>query len=257
MKRLYIIGIGPGDQKYMTHEAEEALRESELVVGYEVYINLIKDYHKEKDYYSTGMGDEKRRCLYAIEQAEKGRTTAVISSGDAGVYGMASLVLQTEAERKSISASEEKGNKNFGEGVDITIIPGITAALSGAAKLGAPIGNDFAVISLSTALTPWEVIEKRIRNAVEGDFVIVIYNPKSRHRRKTLDMACDIISDYVGCNRPAGYVKNVGRDKEVTCVCTVSELKDAEIDMFTTVFIGNSTTEIIDGRLITGRKYLN
>jgi precorrin-3B C17-methyltransferase len=240
--KLYVVGIGPGDSRYLTGEAAQALEEAELIVGYNIYVNILCEQksYPGKEFYSTGMGDEVDRCRYAVEQAEKGRTVAVICSGDAGVYGMASLVLSLA----------EKHNT-----VNITIVPGITAALSGAALLGAPIGNDFAVISLSTALTPWERIEKRLEGAAGADLAIVLYNPMSRHRPDTLSRACAIISEHTGDDRVAGYVRNIGRSGEEHSLTTVGELKNAKLDMFTTVFIGSSDTNVINGKMITGRKY--
>lgn len=247
MKRLFVIGLGPGDERYLTGEAVEALDNSEVIVGYKVYINLLPERYRAKELYATGMGDETGRCIAALDMASQGRDTAVVCGGDAGVYGMASLILEL-AEGRIREEHKE---------VDITIIPGITAALSCAARLGAPIGNDFAVVSLSTALTPWEEVENRLICAAKGDFVTVIYNPKSRTRTETLDKACDIMIDCLGGDRISGYVRNMGRDNEVSAICSLRELKDADIDMFTTVFVGNSRTKIIGDKLITGRKYLN
>lgn len=243
--KIYVTGIGPGAEGYLTGDAARALEEADLIVGYSVYINLLPGRFKTVETYATGMGQEAERCRYALDRAKAGRIVAVICSGDPGVYGMAGLIYDI-ALRHGEAADE----------VDITIIPGITAALSGAALLGAPVGSDFAVISLSTALTPWEDIAGRLEHAALGDFVIVIYNPMSRSRPDTLRAACDIISEHTGNDRAAGYARNIGRDGEEYALTTVGELRDAELDMFTTVFIGNSATFIIDGRMITGRKYV-
>lgn len=237
---LYVVGMGPGHEGYMTYDAGAALDRAELIVGYTLYVNTLCERYKQKTIYSTGMGGEVERCRYALQQAASGVTTAVICSGDAGVFGMASLILDL--------------SEGYDE-VDINIIPGITAALSGAARLGAPIGNDFAVISLSTALTPWERIEKRLECAAEGDFAMVLYNPMSHMRPDTLKAACDIIGGHAGYDRAAGYVRNIGRDDESTAVTTVGELADMKLDMFTTVFIGSSDTRVRNGKMITGRKY--
>ncbi len=242
---LYVVGIGPGDRKYLTQDAEAALEKAELIVGYKNYVNILCEQHRDerfqsKEIYSTGMGGEVERCRYAMERASKGIKTAVVCSGDPGVYGMASLIL-------SLSDKYDM--------VDITIVPGITSALSGAALLGAPVGNDFAVISLSTALTPPEKIEKRLFAAAEGDFAMVLYNPMSRHRPDTLKWACDIITEHTGPERIAGYVRNTGRKDESRALTTVGELGNMQLDMFTTVFIGCSDTYIINGKMITGRKY--
>ena len=238
--RLYVTGIGPGDAGYMTSDAEIALEESDLIVGYSVYINLLGEKYSDKEIYSTGMGGEAERCRYALSRAAAGDTVSVVCSGDPGVYGMASLIYELAGD---------------GSRIDITIIPGVTAALSGAALLGAPIGNDFAVISLSTALTSWEVIGRRLRAAAEGDFCIVLYNPMSRHRPDTLRKACDVMMGYAGADRIAGYVRNIGREDREYGTTVLGELRDMRLDMFTTVFIGNSTTRMINGKMITGREY--
>ncbi len=268
--KLFVVGIGPGNKDSLTSDALKALDEAELIVGYEVYIKLVKEIYKsieaesiaaigteeipeangeagERLFYSTGMGGEIDRCRYALAEAYKGKKVALICSGDPGVYGMAGLIYRLESEECNDVAEDSK--------VDITAIPGITAALSGAAVLGSPIGNDFTVISLSTALTPWEEIALRLRKASEGDFAIVLYNPMSRTRPHTLRDACDIIAGQTGETRIAGYVRNIGRDEEEYAMTTVGELRDTELDMFTTVFIGNSNTVNINGKMVTGRKY--
>ena len=246
--RLYVTGIGPGREGYLTGDALKALDKAEIIVGYSVYINILSEKYRLKETYSTGMGGETDRCRFALKQAQAGKTVAVVCSGDPGVYGMASLLLELEA-------AGRYDKDPMGGRVDITIIPGITAALSGAALLGAPIGNDFAVISLSTALTPQEDIANRLEHASLADFSIVIYNPMSRTRPDTLKAACDIISGHTGNDRAAGYVRNAGREGEEYSVTTVGELRDMKLDMFTTVFIGNSETRILNGKMITGRKY--
>ena len=237
--RIFVTGIGPGDEKYMTGQALEALEQADLIVGYTVYINLLPERFRSKDTYATGMGGEKERCSHAVDCALSGRKVAVVCSGDPGVYGMASLILQ-------MAPPDE---------VDITIIPGVTAALSGASLLGSPIGTDHALISLSTALTPWDIISSRLEHAARGDFALVLYNPMSRTRPDTLRMACDIIAGQTGWDRAAGYARNIGREGREAAVCSLKDLRDMELDMFTTVFIGSSATEIKDGKMITGRKY--
>ena len=239
--KLYIVGTGPGSEGYLTADAVNALEAAQLIVGYEVYIKCLPEKYKTKRIYSTGMGGESERCRYALHEAASGSITAVVCSGDPGVYGMASLIYELQDPRLAA--------------VDITIIPGITAALSGAAKLGAPIGNDFAVISLSTALTSWEDIAGRLSAAAGADMVMVLYNPMSRTRPDTLMRACDIISGYTGSDRIAGYVRNIGREAETYGMTTIGELRDMKLDMFTTIFIGNSSTHNTNGKMITGRKY--
>lgn len=240
MKRLYVVGIGPGNEKQMTLEAKEALADSEVIVGYTVYVNQVRDIFPDKEYLVTGMTKETERCRMALETASLGRTTAMVCSGDAGVYGMAGILLE------------------LGEAypqVDIHVVSGVTAALSGAALLGAPLGHDFAVISLSDLLTPWELIEKRLRCAAMADLAICLYNPSSRKRQDYLYRACEILLQYQPGELVCGYVQNIGREGENSRLLTLSELKDARVDMFTTVFIGNSRTKRIGERMVTPRGY--
>ncbi|MGN0435721.1 MAG: precorrin-3B C(17)-methyltransferase [Wujia sp.] len=240
MKQLYVVGIGPGKHELLTIEAAEVLAACDTIVGYNVYVDLVREYYPDKEYLATGMTREVQRCRLALEAAEGGRTTAMICSGDAGVYGMAGIML-------------ELGN-DYPE-VDIEIIPGITAALSGAAVLGAPLGHDFSVISLSDLLTPWEKIVKRIECAAMSDMAIVIYNPSSRKRSDYLAKACDIMLQYISPDTVCGYVRNIGREGEKHEILPLKELKAAEVDMFTTVFVGNSSTKYINGRMVTPRGY--
>lgn len=237
-KRLYVVGIGPGDKMYMTKEASEALDRAEVIAGYTVYTELIKENYPDKEYIVTPMTKERERCVMALEAANGGRITAMICSGDAGVYGMAGLILELAAGYPD---------------VDVEIVAGVTAALSGAAILGAPIGHDFAVISLSDILTPWEKIEKRLKLAAQGDFCIVLYNPSSRRRAGYLKRACDILLKYISGDTVCGYVRNIGRDGEESRVLRLSELAETEVDMFTTVFIGSESTSVVNGKMITKR----
>lgn len=240
MGRIYVVGLGPGKEEYMTYEAAKALEESDVIIGYTVYIDLIKDRYQGKELLTTGMRQEKGRCSLCLSKALEGKTVSLVCSGDSGVYGMASLMLEIAE----------------GEEADIKVISGITAALSGGAVLGAPLSHDFCVISLSDHLTPWELIEKRLRCAAMGDFAMAIYNPSSKLRKDYLKRACDILLEVIEKERVCGFVRNIGRDDESYCLCTLEELKDKQVDMFTTVFIGNSTTKVIDGRLVTPRGYL-
>ena len=238
LNKLYVVGIGPGDRQEMTLRASNALRESDVIAGYGVYVDLIKPLYPEKEYLVTPMRQETERCRLAIESARSGKTTAMISSGDAGVYGMASLVLELA-----------------GDDVEVEIVPGVTAALSGAAVLGAPLGHDFAVISLSDLLTPWEKIEARLALAAQADLCLSIYNPASHRRADYLKRACDILLRHIEPERPCGAVKNIAREGQETAVMTLRELADYPADMFTTVFVGNSQTKIIGGHLVTPRGY--
>lgn len=238
--KIYIIGMGPGDESLMTYQAAEELDKCDVIVGYSVYLDLLGEKYKEKKLLSTPMKQEEKRCHMCFEEAMKGNTVAMICSGDAGVYGMASLMYEV--------------GKQYDD-FELEVIPGITAASSGAAVLGAPINHDFCVISLSDLLTPWELIERRIEAAASADFVIVLYNPSSKKRYDYLQKACDIMLKYMEKDRACGYVKNIGRDGMTSKTYTLEELRNTEVDMFTTVFVGNSTSEIIDGKLITKRGY--
>ena len=245
---IYIIGMGPGDRNMMTDEAFSAMKKSDVIVGYTVYVDLVKEYFEDKEFYTTPMRQEIERCRACFEFANEGKNVAFICSGDAGVYGMAAPMFELLPEYVNT-------NSDFTE-ENIIVIPGVTAAISGAAVLGAPINHDFCVISLSDLLTPWEVIEKRLRAAIMGDFAIVLYNPSSKKRHDYLQRACEIMLDAGADNKRAcGYVENIGREGTNSKVLSLDELKDASVNMFTTVFIGNSKSEIIKGKLVTKRGY--
>lgn len=237
---IYVVGFGTGDKMYLTGQAKDAIENSDVVVGYSLYAELIKKIYPDKVYITTGMKQEIERCQICINEALAGKTVALVCSGDAGVYGMASPLLE-------IMENEE---------VEVVVVAGITAALSGAAGLGAPINHDFCLISLSDLLTPWESIEKRLRAAVEGDFAIVLYNPSSHKRKDYLMRACEIMMDAgASKDRICGYVENIGRVGEKKEILTLEKLKSTEVNMFTTVFIGNSLTYEKNGRMITKRGY--
>ncbi len=240
---LTVVGIGPGAAEKMTYEAVKAMEESDVIAGYHVYVDLVRDSFPDKRFLTTAMRREEERCRLALEEAAAGSNVAFICSGDSGVYGMAGLLFE-------MAQRTERGGE-----IEIRVIPGITAALSGAACLGAPLIHDFAVISLSDLMTPWEKIEKRLRMAAEGDFAIVLYNPSSRRRSDYLRKACDILLETCSPGRICGTVRNIGRDGETTRICTLAELRETEVDMFTTVFIGNSTTKRIGDRMVTPRGY--
>ena len=238
--RIYIVGLGPGKEEMMTGEALTVLAQSDVIIGYTVYLNLLGERFQGKELLSTPMRQETERCILCFEKAEEGKQVALICSGDAGVYGMASLMYEL--------------GKNHPE-KELVVIPGITAANSGAAVLGAPLNHDFCVISLSDLLTPWNKIEKRLIAAAEGDFAIAIYNPSSHKRKDYLMRACDILLRYLEEDRACGYVENIGREGTKAVTCTLKELREAQVNMFTTVFIGNSGSEIVNGKLITKRGY--
>ncbi len=237
---LYLVGFGPGHEKGMTIEAREAIENSDVIVGYTVYVELIKKFFPEKRYESTPMRRETERVELALRLSESGENVAIICSGDSVLYGMAGLAYELAVNYKN---------------VDIKVIPGVTAALSGSAVLGAPLTHDFCVISLSDLLTPWELIEKRLECAAMADFEIAIYNPSSKKRSDYLKKACDVLLKYRDENIVCGYVENIGREGQQSNVLTLKELKDTEVNMFTTVFVGNSQTKNIHGMMVTPRGY--
>ena len=240
MKKIYVVGLGPGDNDMMTVQAQKALEDSDVIIGYPVYLELIKERYAEKEFLSTPMKKEVDRCRMCFEQALSGKTTSIVCSGDAGVYGMAGLLLELAGEYP---------------GTEIKVVAGVTAALSGGAVLGAPLGHDFCVISLSDLLTPWELIEERLRCAAKGDFAVCLYNPGSHKRKDYLQKACDILLEEKEPETPCGLVRNIGREGEEKRVLTLRELRDTEVDMFTTVFIGSKGTEILGDSLVTRRGY--
>ena len=241
-RKLYIIGIGPGDIEQMSLKAYRQLQEVEVIAGYKTYINLINEIIKDKQtIFSTGMKKEKERALKAIEFVRQGKDVAVISSGDPGIYGMAGLVLEL-LEKKDIESKPE-------------IIPGITAGNAAAASLGAPLMHDFVVISLSDLLTPWSVIEKRLHKAGEGDFVVVLYNPSSKKRKNQIIQARKIMLKYKKSATPVGIVRNAKRGQEEIKNSNLEDMLDNKIDMLTTVIIGNSKTKNYNDLMITPRGY--
>lgn len=240
MSKVYVVGIGPGGEAYLTEEAKTAMERADILVGYTVYIRLIENLFPQKQTYTTPMKQEVARCRWALEAAQNGKTVALVCSGDAGVYGMAGLLLELAEEYPTI---------------DIEIVAGVTAALSGAAVLGAPLGHDFCVISLSDLLTPWEMIEKRLRCAAEGDFAVCIYNPCSRKRVDTLKRACAILMETKSSDTVCGWVKNIGREGQESRILTLDKLPTEKLDMFTTVFIGSSSTRLCGQHMVTPRGY--
>lgn len=240
--KLYVIGIGPGGTDQMTPRALTAMEQSDMIAGYTTYIDLVRPLIGDKEILQTPMKQEMDRCIRARDAALSGKTVSMICSGDAGVYGMAGLMHEVSAEYPEL---------------EIEVIPGITAACGGAAVLGAPLIHDFAVISLSDLLTPWEKIEKRLDLAAQADFCICLYNPSSRKRADYLQKACDIMLNSKSPETPCGIVRNIGRDGEQGEIYTLAQLRDVQVDMFTTVFIGNSQTRVIHGKLVTPRGYEN
>ncbi len=240
MAKLYVVGIGPGSYEDMTIRTVKALGGCDLIVGYNVYIDIIRPYFPDKEYYSTPMRGETERCRYALGMAESGKKTAVICSGDAGIYGMAGLLFELRGERNE---------------PEIEVVGGLTAACSGAAVLGAPLTHDFAVISLSDLLTDKSDIELRLECAAKAGLSIVLYNPSSIKREDYLRQACDIVLKYAEETRVCGIVRNIGRSGESNQIMTLKELRDYKADMFTTVFIGNAKTKRIGDKMVTPRGY--
>lgn len=242
MNKIYVVGIGPGGHEQMTERAEKALNASDVIIGYTVYVDLVKDTFPGKEFLTTPMKRETERCEMAFEEAMKGKTVSMVCSGDAGVYGMAGLMYEVGVRYPE---------------VELEIIPGVTAALAGAAVLGAPLIHDFCVISLSDLLTPWEKIEARLLGASQADFVICLYNPSSRKRHDYLQKACDLMMKYKSPDTVCGTVSMIGREGEEGRVMTLRELRDTQVDMFTTVFVGNSQTRELNGKMVTPRGYRN
>lgn len=240
MKKIYVVGIGPGEYESMTIRACRILKECDVIVGYTVYVELVEQYFPGKEFLTTPMRREKERCELAFSEAVKGKTVAMICSGDAGVYGMAGLILELQGGYPEVS---------------VEIVPGITAASSGAAVLGAPLMHDFAVISLSDLLTPWEKIEERLRAAGKADFSVCLYNPASKKRADYLRRACGILMEFKSPETVCGVVRNIGRQGEEKRIMTLGELASYEADMFTTVFVGNSQTKALADRMVTPRGY--
>ena len=237
---IYVIGIGPGNIDGITIEALEALKNCDIISGYKVYIDLVKKFLPEKNFAVYPMKSEVERCRDALKISRTAKNVALISSGDSGVYGMAGLMLEIAE----------------GTGQEIKIIPGVTAANSAGAILGAPLMNDYVTISLSDLMTSWKIIEKRLKAACEGDFVICLYNPASHHRPENFKKACEILLKYKSPETFCGYVRNIKRDEENHEIMTLAEIKTCgNIDMLTTVIIGNSQSYVSNGKLITPRGY--
>lgn len=238
---IYVIGIGPGCRDLMTQEAIAAMEDAEVIVGYKTYIKLVEEFIKDKEVVQNGMRKEVDRCQDAIDIAKTGKKVAVISSGDAGIYGMAGLILELIT----------KQNLD----IKVKVVPGVTASIGAAAVLGAPIMHDFCHISLSDLMTPWEVIEKRLRLAAEADFVICLYNPRSKGRSEHLAKAFKIMGEFKDGSTPVGIVKDVGRADQEKFICTFDTMDFERVDMTTMVIIGNKSTYIKDDLMITPRGY--
>ncbi|UTD11547.1 precorrin-3B C(17)-methyltransferase [Treponema denticola] len=237
MSKLFVVGIGPGGAEYMSAQATEALKQSEIIVGYSGYIEYIKPFIEGKEVFQTGMTGEIERCKYAVSKVKEGKTVSIISTGDAGLYGMAGPILELAPD------------------LNVEIIPGISAAFAAASRLGAPLMHDTALISLSDRLTDYEVIKKRVGLAAEGDFVIALYNPKSKTRSDYIEEAVNIILKFRAPQTPVGIVKNACRNNEKITLTELQKINYDEIDMFSLIIIGNSNTYIQNGKIITPRGY--
>ena len=246
MGKLYIVGIGPGSPEQMTGAARSALEQAELICGYTLYIGQIRPLYPEKEYYATGMTGEVARCRECLRQAAARSCVALVCSGDAGVYGMAGLVLEL------VLQQPEDKRPEFGG-----VIAGVSAVNAAASVLGAPLMHDFAVISLSDLLTPWETIEKRIEMAAQGDFVTALYNPKSKKRVENIERVREIMLQHRKADTPVGIVTAASREGEGKIISTLEDFTKQEINMFSLVIIGNSMTYVKDGYMITPRGYGN
>lgn len=241
MKRLDIVGFGPGSLEKMTLEAKNAIENCDIVVGFSTYVNILSEFFPHKEYIKNGMGAEVERTTEALRLADEGKWVTLVCSGDSCVYGMAGLAYELSVDYKE---------------VEINTIPGVTAAMSGSALLGSACGNDLCLISLSDYHTSWEDIEKRLKAVGISDFVIALYNPCSKKRRDSLKKACEILLTVLPEDRVCGVAENIGRDGEFAKVMTLKELRDYQGNMFTTVFIGNSKTVVINNKMVTPRGYL-
>ena len=239
--KIFVVGIGPGNMEDISRKAYNILKNVDVIAGYTTYINLVKDEFSEKEFYASGMKREVERCQEVLELAKAGKKVALISSGDSGIYGMAGIMIEVALESET--------------GIEVEIVPGITSTIAGAALVGAPLMHDQAIISLSDLLTDWEVIKKRIECASQGDFIISLYNPKSRTRVDQIVEAREIMLKYKKPSTPVALLRHIGREEENYTLTSLEDFLNHEIDMFTIVTIGNSNTYIKEGRMITPRGY--
>jgi precorrin-3B C17-methyltransferase len=241
MGMIFVVGTGPGSKDYLTPTALESINRSDTIIGYSTYLELLDGCLDGKKIISSAMMQEVQRCILAFEEAERGSVVSMISGGDPGIYAMAGLLYEIAVERDSA--------------IEIKVIPGLAALNSCAARLGAPLMHDFVAISLSDLLTPWETIERRLHAAASADFVIVLYNPKSKRRTENIVNARQIILDYRHTTTPVGIVTAATRENEHVVVTDLEGMLEAEIGMQSTVIIGNSTTFTWRGKMITPRGY--
>ncbi|MBR1449624.1 MAG: precorrin-3B C(17)-methyltransferase [Prevotella sp.] len=251
MKKIIIAGLGPGSPEDMTPAVREAVKEADVVVGYKYYFQFVEPYLKPScECIDTGMKRERDRAEQAFRMAETGKTVVVISSGDAGIYGMAPLLYEMEKERAARSVGV-----GITDAISIEVLPGISAFQKAASLLGAPIGHDLCIISLSDLMTPWQVIERRIRAAATADFVTAVYNPKSHGRYWQLYRLQELFLQERSADTPVGYVRQAGRPEQEVKLTTLGDLDPEDIDMFTVLIIGNSQSYVSDGHFITPRGY--
>ena len=237
MGKLYVIGIGPGGLEHMTLRAKEAIEESNIVVGYNKYIDMIKPLVENKELFSTGMRGEEARCRKALELSKEDNTVALISTGDSGIYGMAGLILQMQKDE------------------NVEIITGVTASSAAGSVVGAPLMHDNCNISLSDLMTPYELIKKRVRNAADADMIISLYNPRSKGRPHYLREAIEIIKEYRDLNTPVAVVRHALRDGQEYKLFNLENLDEEVVDMFSIVMVGNSQSFVKEGKFITPRGY--
>lgn len=238
MSKIYVVSLGPGSKEYLSFKALDALKDSDIIVGYKTYVNLVKKYIDDKEFINSGMRSEVDRCNKVINLAKEGKNVSLISSGDVGVYGMAGILLEL-----------------VDDDIEVEVIPGISSANACASLLGAPLMHDYSVISLSDLLTDYDLIMNRIECAGKGDFVIALYNPKSKKRVKHIEEARKILLKYKDGSTPVGIVKNAMRDDQNITITTLEDMLNHNIDMLTTVLIGNRNTYVKNGKMITPRGY--
>jgi precorrin-3B C17-methyltransferase / cobalt-factor III methyltransferase len=240
--RISVVGLGPGSLEHLTPKARREIETADVVVGYGTYIELIQSIVKKgSEVFSGTMGKEVERAQIAVDKAKEGKSVVMVSSGDPGVYGMAGIVLEVAAKEKAA--------------VSVEIVPGVTAATAASAILGAPLVSDFAVISLSDLLTPWEKIERRLEAASSADMSIVLYNPQSQGRIEPLEKAYEIMMKHIKPDTPVGIVRQAGREGQQSTITTLKNMLNCDIDMVTTIVVGNSATKVINGKMVTARGY--
>ncbi len=247
--KLFLVGFGPGAGEHLTFRARDAIAEAEVVIGYSTYIKLIEDLLEGKEVHRKGMSEELDRVHLAYDLAKAGRTVALVSSGDAGVYGMAGPTLEVIAERGWKGLDDEE--------VEVEVVPGVTAVTAVASLVGAPLTHDFCTISLSDLLTPWPVIERRVEAAGAGDFVVALYNPQSKRRDWQLAATRDILLKHRAPTTPVAVVKSAYRKREHVVLTTLADVCEHEVGMLTTILVGNSNTRFAAGRMVTPRGYTN